>query len=65
MPRIAKAPRGRPPKPDHVARHIYCHGKLIEAIDQTARVESRTFSAQVEVLIREALTARGVELQRP
>lgn len=50
--------RGRPAKPDNRVKNISIHEDVLDAVDDMAIDESRTFSAQVEVLLRDALAAK-------
>ena len=54
-----------PKDPDRKAYPLRVDPALWSAVERSAATDLRSVNAQVEVLIREALAARGVKLKAP
>lgn len=54
--------RGRPRGPDKAAFALRLDPPLLTAIRRCADAELRSVNAQIEVLLREALTRRGIRV---
>lgn len=57
--------RGRPRGPDKAAFALRLDPPLLTAIRRCADAELRSVNAQIEVLLREALTRRGIRIAEP
>ena len=52
--------RGRPPGPEKVPFPLRIDKKLLDAVRRLAAAELRSANSQIELLIREAITKRGL-----
>ncbi len=51
---------GRPPGPERTAFPLRIEPKILEAVKRSASSDLRSVNAQIEILLREALSRRGV-----
>jgi hypothetical protein len=59
----AVAQRGRPPGPDRVPFPLRAEKAILEAVKRCAMADLRSVNAEIEVLLREALTRRGIRIK--
>lgn len=57
--------RGRPRGPDKAAFALRLDPALLAAIRRSADADLRSVNAQMEILLREALTRRGIRVTAP
>ncbi|OQP85682.1 hypothetical protein BTR14_14540 [Rhizobium rhizosphaerae] len=56
---------GRPPGPDRTAFALRVDPTVMDLVKHCAAAELRSVNAQIEVLLREALAARGLRKAAP
>ncbi|MTK63756.1 MAG: Arc family DNA-binding protein [Methanobacterium sp.] len=55
--------RGRPPGPERIPFPLRVEKETIDAVKRCAASDLRSVNAEIEVLLREALTHRGIRLK--
>ena len=57
------AQRGRPPGPERVAFPLRAEKAILDAVKRCAMADLRSVNAEIEILLREALTRRGIRIK--
>jgi hypothetical protein len=57
------AQRGRPPGPERVAFPLRAEKAILDAVKRCAVADLRSVNAEIEILLREALTRRGIRIK--
>ena len=55
--------RGRPPGPERVPFPLRAEKAILDAVKQCAAADLRSVNAEIEMLLREALTRRGIRIK--
>lgn len=58
------AERGRPRGPERIPFPLRLETSILEAVKRCAAADIRSINAEIEVLLREALTRRGVRVKQ-
>jgi hypothetical protein len=57
------AQRGRPPGPERIAFPLRAEKAILDAVKRCAVADLRSVNAEIETLLREALTRRGIRIR--
>jgi hypothetical protein len=55
--------RGRPPGPERIPFPLRAEKAILEAVKRCAAADLRSVNAEIEILLREALTRRGIRIK--
>jgi hypothetical protein len=53
---------GRPPGPERVAFSLRAEKAILDAVKRCAAADLRSVNAEIEILLREALARRGIQI---
>ena len=57
------AQRGRPPGPERIAFPLRADRAILDAVKRCAVADLRSVNAEIEILLREALARRGIQIR--
>jgi hypothetical protein len=61
---MGMALRGRPPGPDRAHFALRVEKTILDAVKRCAAADLRSTNAEIEILLREALTRRGIKIEK-
>jgi hypothetical protein len=54
---------GRPPGPERIAFPLRAEKAILDAVKRCAAADLRSVNAEIEILLREALARRGIQIR--